>query len=99
MSPNDFIDCIMQKSKGKITGFVVNYRAEITGEWREVIRYDTHHGRPHVHRYWRKKENQIEYLENAEKKFENYAAAYQEARKDIEENWKRYRQLYEKRVR
>lgn len=92
------MDCTLQKSEGKITGFVVNFRAKISGEWNEVIRYDTYHGKLHVHRYWRTKDNQIEYLEKEERNFKNYAAAYQKAREDIEENWKRFRQTYEEHV-
>jgi len=33
--------------EGTVTGFVIQYEAEIEGEWREIVRYDTAHGSPH----------------------------------------------------
>lgn len=73
----------------------MNYSARIEGQWNQVIRYDTHHGRLHVHRYWRPKGNQIEYLEKEGSQCKDYGHTYQQIKEDLKENWRRYRHLYE----
>ena len=34
--------------KGDVIGFVVRLRAYIDNQWREIRRYDTAHGIPHI---------------------------------------------------
>ena len=34
--------------KGKTIGFVVRLQAYVSGQWREIRRYDTAHGTPHI---------------------------------------------------
>ena len=43
----DRLRVIARKEKGEILGFVAQYEALISGEWRPVVRYDTAHGFAH----------------------------------------------------
>ena len=55
LSDNDKIDVTIDREGGKITHFVLNYRArfEETGEeWKEVYRVDTCHGYLHEQKFW-----------------------------------------------
>ena len=44
------VQCVIKfvTKKGIVVGFVVRLRAFIDGKWREVRRYDTAHGTPHI---------------------------------------------------
>ncbi len=85
------MDILIRKKNGRLVEFVMNYRAKIKGTWREVIRYDTHHEKLHVHRFWRASDKQIEILEESQS--EDYWPHFNEAFQDIDKNWHRYRQL------
>lgn len=89
--PDDVVDVATCKYKGRLVKFSVNYRANIEGTWREVIRYDTHHERLHVHRYWRASQKQTEILEKRE--IEDYWPYYEKAKQELDENWERFRRL------
>ena len=53
LSDEDAVDLTLTMQAGRITGFCLNYRARVGTIWHEVVRYDTAHGWPHVHRFWR----------------------------------------------
>jgi len=86
-APGENVDVSIMKAGGRTSAFSVNYRTLVDGVWRDVIRYDTAHGRVHVHRFWREREvedagdAQEAGLEDAAK------AAYD----DVRENWRGYR--------
>lgn len=90
---NDQLDVDRICRGGHLVHFSLNHRTWMETGWKEVIRYDTHHGRFHVHRFWRQKNKQIEYLEGEEDRVEDYEHHFQEAEKDIRKNWERYRRL------
>jgi hypothetical protein len=48
----DEVDVVIRKDDGKIKSFSVNYRTRIDDKWCDVIRYDTAHGKIHVHKFW-----------------------------------------------
>jgi hypothetical protein len=52
LSDEDAVDMELTLQAGRVTGFCLNYRVRVGTDWHEVIRYDTAHGRPHVHRFW-----------------------------------------------
>ncbi|MBI3741399.1 MAG: hypothetical protein HY257_06550 [Chloroflexi bacterium] len=74
--------------------FTIQYEAEIDGEWLEIIRYDTAHGRPH---------KDLVHPDGTETKeeFPNYSNAevLTLGQNDIRKNWKKYREQYEKEMR
>ena len=52
LTDGDEIDVWFDVHARRVVAFSVNDRAMVEGKWREVIRFDTAHGRPHVHRFW-----------------------------------------------
>lgn len=84
-----------RKGRKRMEGFALSYRAKIEDKWQEVIRYDTAHGYLHVQKFWRspkpislKKEEwmPLDYL-------------FKEYKRDIVENWERYRRNLEQKQR
>lgn len=47
LTEEDRIEIPIEKEGGKVTDFVVNYVATISGRDYSVVRYDTNHGFPH----------------------------------------------------
>jgi len=80
--------------EGTVTGFVVQYEAEIEGEWREIVRYDTAHGSPH---------KDIMHPDGTTTKegFPHYTRAevMTLGQNDIRKNWQKYREQYEREMR
>ena len=80
--------------KGKISAFTIQYEAEIEGEWRAIVRYDTAHGRPH---------KDVMFPDGTEVKeeFPHYTIAevLTLGQNDIRKRWKQYRDRYEKEMR
>ncbi len=80
--------------KGAVTAFTIQYEAEIDGEWRAIVRYDTAHGRPH---------KDILHPDGTETKEEFPYYTHLEVltlgQNDIRKNWKQYRAWYEKEMR
>jgi len=77
-----------------IKEFTIQYEAEIDGVWREVVRYDSAHGRPHkdvLHPDGTQTKEEFPYYTNAE--------VLTLGQNDIRKNWKRYREQYEKEMR
>lgn len=86
----DLLDVGFTKSGRHLGDFRLNYRAYIEGDWHEVIRYDSAHGqRLHVHRFWPPHHGTKEYLEKRRRT--DYTVASEEALRDLEDNWDRYR--------
>lgn len=91
LSGDDEIDVALETRDGRVSGFAVNYRARWGSEWHEVIRYDTHHGRLHVHRFWRGPGRTIEFLERPGEGTQDHRERLQAAVDDIRQNWRAYR--------
>lgn len=89
------MDVEIEKVSGQVVEFSLNHRALIGDEWKEVIRYDTRHGRLHVHRFWRPQGNQVTYLEEPRCRPTDRSEKLQAARDDIIEGWERHRRLLE----
>ena len=47
---NKSVRCVVRfiTENGKVIGFVVRMQAFIDGKWRDIRRYDTAHGTPHI---------------------------------------------------
>lgn len=82
-----------EDGKKRLRDFAVIYDAEIRGSWHEVIRYDTAHGYPEVHKLWRS-EKGIR-LPDEGIPYHDLLVKY---RNDIRDNYQRYRELMEKRL-
>lgn len=85
--PGENVDVSIMKADGRTSAFGVNYRTLVDGVWRDVIRYDTAHGRVHVHRFWR--ERAVEGVGDAHGTGLEYAA--KAAYDNVRENWRGYR--------
>jgi hypothetical protein len=87
LTPEDEIIVKMTFSRpGHVARIDVQYRAWIRGRWVEVARYDNAHGVPHVHRFWN---GTVRPLRVAPEQLISLA------KKDIRDNWARYRALME----
>ena len=78
------------KEKGVISSFVVQYEALINNRWREIVRYDTHHGFAHkdiIHPNGRKDKQPLF--------FQDYNTAFTFAVDDLKTSWRWYRHGYE----
>lgn len=92
---SDLIDVGFRREQGRIVDFRLNYRARIEGGWHEVVRYDTAHAQPlHIHRYWVPHRGQKDFLEDMRR--DDYGVALDEALRDLEDNWQRYRHHVER---
>jgi len=80
-----------EDGKKLLDNFAVIYDAEIEGSWHEVIRYDTAHGYPEMHKLWRS-ERGIR-LPDEGIPYHDLLIKY---RNDIRDNYRRYRELMEK---
>jgi hypothetical protein len=80
--------------RGRIKEFVIQYEAEISGVWREIIRYDTAHGKPHKDILHPAGTESKEYFE-----LYTHAEVLTFGQNDIRKNWKTYRQRFEKDMR
>ena len=80
--------------RDEITSFVIQYEAEIDGEWHEIVRYDTAHGYPHkdiMHPDGTETKEEFPYYTSAE--------VMTLGQSDIRKNWSRYREQYEREMR
>lgn len=76
---------------GVITDFMIQYEAEIDGQWHEIVRYDSAHGRPHkdlLQPDGSEIKEEFPYYSNAE--------VMTLGQNDIRKNWQRYRNEYER---
>lgn len=89
----DVLDWEVRRERNLVTHFSINYRTFRSGRWLEVCRYDTCHGYLHIHRQWRKPSEQAQDLTAKRIGVGNYHMALAAASRDLENNWKRYKQL------
>lgn len=89
----DVLDWEVRKERSSVTFFSINYRTFQDDRWLEVCRYDTCHSYLHIHRHWRDPSKQAEDLTDKRIRVRNYRLAFAAAGRDLERNWKRYRQL------
>jgi hypothetical protein len=78
------------KEKGIVLSFVVQYEAMVGGQWREIVRYDTHHGFAHkdiIHPNGRK--DKLPLL------LRDYNAAFTFSVDDLKASWQWDRHGYE----
>lgn len=80
----------VQKKKGEILEFVVQYEVVMGGHWQPIVRYDTAHGFAHRDRMW-----PTGMIEKHPLFFENYNLAFTYATLDLKANWASYRMAYE----
>lgn len=76
---------------GVVIAFTIQYEAEIDGQWHEIVRYDSAHGRPHkdlLHPDGSETKEEFPYYTNAE--------VITLGQNDIRKNWQRYREQYER---
>ncbi|MFH1586664.1 MAG: hypothetical protein ABID38_02310 [Candidatus Diapherotrites archaeon] len=52
LTTTDLLDVKLEVENGKVTGFALNYRTKIGGNYHEVYRVDTAHGQLHEQKYW-----------------------------------------------
>ena len=92
LSEMDWIDIRITKDmdKNEIVKFSVNLSSIITGDIHSIIRYDNSHGFTHIDRYGRKKKEVLKNIPNVE--------VIQIARKDITDNWQKYRKRVERKI-
>jgi hypothetical protein len=90
------VDLEFRKSAGTpphLERFAISYSARIRGRWREVVRYDNFHGGVHRQRFWRTGSPE---RVPAWERFP-FDALLEACRRDLRENWRRYRTLMEDR--
>ena len=86
---NDRLRIRIGTEKGKVVNIMVQYEANITGTWREIVRYDCAHG--FLHR------DVISPKGTAEKQalsIANLNDALQYAEQDIKDRWQWYKEKY-----
>ena len=81
----DEVDVSIKKDDGRIKSFSVNYRTKIDERWHDVIRYDTAHGKTHVHKFWMSPKM------IPLKACTDMKSAIIEVTKDIKSNWATYK--------
>jgi hypothetical protein len=90
----DILDGKLFQEGGVIVKFSLNYRAEIDGKWYEIYRIDSYHKFIHEQKFWRSDKpttiRRTPILVRGEE--------VNEWIKQIQENYKRYRSLFEKKV-
>lgn len=93
LTHQDRVDVRFIKERGQILDFSVQYVAEIAGEWRPIIRFDSAHGEPHMN---------VTYPDGSSERrdfpapYGDYKTAMTRAIQDINQRWEFYRQRYER---
>lgn len=80
----------VSKERKEIVEFVVQYEAEIQGDWHPLVRYDTSHDFAH--------RDLMHPDGTADKQpllFESYNLALTYATQELKQNWRRYRRNFE----
>ncbi len=88
----DILDIRLLIASGRLSGFVLSYRAKISGEWHEVFRVDICHNYLHMQKFWESPEP-IELREYRDMPLE---MVFQEFLQRLRDNWQRYRRYMEK---
>lgn len=81
------------REKDKILEFIVQYEANIHGEWHPIIRYDTRHG--FAHRDLLHADGSID---KEPLLWQDYNLALTHTTLDLKQNWQKYRQNYENEI-
>ena len=90
----DILEVHLELEGSNLVNFSIQYKAFIKGEWRQVIRYDTAHGHLHVLRAWREGEGEpVSHLHGIP-----YKASLPWVKKDLKDNWERYRKFVEESI-
>src|SRR5688572_30070732 len=91
LSDEDEVHVMMRIERRRLVAFALNLRTLVGDTWREVVRYDTAHGRLHVHRFWLPPSSRVTALETPTRGRKDYTTAFRDARKDLEQNWQQHR--------
>lgn len=83
----DILDVRLLLKRGRLKGFVLSYRAEISGNWYEVFRVDTAHQYLHMQKFWESPEP-IPLKEYGDMPLETVLLEFT---KKIRKSWRRYR--------
>lgn len=86
---NDRLRIRIGTEKGKVVNIMVQYEANITGTWREIVRYDCAHGFLHRDVISPKGKTEKQALSIA-----NLNDALQYAEQDIKDRWQWYKEKY-----
>lgn len=81
------------KEKNKILEFLVQYEADIHGEWNTIVRYDTRHGFAH-----RDLIHADGLVDKEPLMWEDYNLALTYATQDLKHNWQKYRKKFEEEI-
>ncbi|GFP24113.1 hypothetical protein HKBW3S44_01642 [Candidatus Hakubella thermalkaliphila] len=91
LTHQDRIEVRITKRGKEVLHFSVQYLAEMAGEWKPIMRYDTAHGGPHM---------DISRPDGTEErrwlKISDPGVALNYAISDIQERWESYRAEYER---
>ena len=88
LSPTDILDMTLDTEKGKVMGFVLNYRTKIGNKFYPVYRVDNRHGYLHEQKYWLSPTRIPIKIDKPLK------IVYDEYSENIKNNWERYKTLY-----
>lgn len=91
LTDRDRIRTEVFKKRNKVIGFFIAYEAKIDGKWYSIIHYDTYHEFPHKDVIRPDGTKQKERLPDIGLK--NLVKI---TRKDLEENWLKYRKRFER---
>jgi len=82
-----------ETQRGQVVAFAMQLEVEVGDAWVPVVRYDTAHGVPHVHRY--------ETMTHASRQTLEMPAgeALTLAQEDLAQNWSLYRDEFVRRIR
>jgi len=83
-----------EREKKTIVRFVVQYEAEIAGQWRPIVRYDSAHGFAH-----RDLIHPDRTVEKQPLPWMSFAVALTYATQELKTHWRRYRQAFEEEMR
>ncbi len=90
-TPTDRLHVTVQKDKGQVTAFSIQYQALMGGTWTSVVRYDTNHGYLHRHRFWLPLDEQIDDREPRNQPARDYTIPFKSAYDDLAANWRIFR--------
>lgn len=73
----------LRKQAGRLAGFVCQLEADDGAQVVPVVRYDTSHGRLHVHKFWLPDEKAMKDLEDPDDAATDYTAHLDQALEDL----------------
>lgn len=90
-SLDDFIITVSDwdEESNKMVSFCVVQICYFGENTYEIVKFDSAHGHCHIHRYYRRLNDEGEPIEK-----DNSPAAFDEFRNDVKENWRKYKRLY-----